>query len=469
MDPELSAPARWPERITGTGTRIGAKDPHEGLRAKENAMEPSAGGMQVVNGQGRTIRGGRSPRPRITAGARPGRSARWRLGAGLVAAAGLVTLSACASSSSSGSTPSSGSTSSAASTATAAATAPAASSSGSTATGSVLKIMIEGAISGPVYALPEMVTGAQAGVDRVNSEGGVEGHKLQLVTCDDQGNPNNDAACGRTAVSDGVVAVVGGLSVYDTEFIPSLQAANIPYIGSSDIVPDDHTSPVSFPINAAIVDYHGTAAQLARRGCKQAAVVAPDQPGVAAGVEAIKDGFLQSGGKSATSYEVPPTESDFTSLVATAQAGGAQCFALTTGPQQTAEMLLAIKKSGHILPVDVNITAIVPSLDTPVGFPAGDLTSNGTYYLPNAGATGTTATMLAQFVSDMAATHASGPAASVDALAENAYNSVLIFKDVAGTLPDITPLNVLKAMQHYTANTGLTAPITFSGSGPFAG
>jgi len=329
--------------------------------------------------------------------------------------------------------------------------------------------MLEGAISGPVYALPEMVTGAQAAVNRVNSEGGVKGHKLQLITCDDQGNPNNDANCGREAVSDGVVAVVGGLSVYDDQFIPPLQAANIPYIASSDIEPSDHTSPVSFPINASVVDYHGTAAQLGRRGCKQAAVIAPDQPGVAAGIAAVKDGFLKAGGQGIKSYEVPPTLSNFTSTVATANAAGAQCFALTTGPQQTAEILLAIKKSGHIVPVDENITAIVPALDTPVGFPAGDLTANGTYYLPNAGATGKTATMLNQFVADMAATHATGPAASVDALAENAYNSVLIFQAVASTLTDITAPNVLNAMKTFTANTGLTAPIDFSGTGPFAG
>ena len=172
--------------------------------------------------------------------------------------------------------------------------------------------MLEGAISGPVYALPEMVTGAQAAVNRVNSEGGVKGHKLQLISCDDQGNPNNDANCGREAVSDGVVAVVGGLSVYDDQFIPPLQAANIPYIGSSDIEPADHTSPVSFPINASVVDYHGTAAQLARRGCKQAAVVAPDQPGVAAGIAAIKDGFTKAGGQGIKRYEVSPTLSNFT-------------------------------------------------------------------------------------------------------------------------------------------------------------
>lgn len=401
------------------------------------------------NGQGRNAYGRGGGQPRARRGAR-----RWRLGTGIVAVAGLVSLSACGSSSPGTSAP--------ASTA-------GTGSSGSAATGSALKIMLEGAISGPVYALPEMVTGAQAAVNRVNSEGGVKGHKLVLISCDDQGNPNNDASCGREAVADHVVAVVGGLSVYDDQFIPPLQAASIPYIGSSDIEPADHTSPVSFPINASVVDYHGTAAQLARRGCNEAAVIAPDQPGVQAGIAAVQDGFTKSGGKSIKSYEVPPTLSNFTSIIATADVSGAQCFALTTGPQQTAEILLAIKKSGHILPVDENITAIVPSLDTPVDFPAGDLTANGTYYLPNAGATGATATVLAQFVQDMAATHATGPAASVDALAENAYNSVLIFKDVADTLSDITAPNVLAAMKHFTANTGLTAPISFSGTGPFAG
>jgi len=416
--------------------------------------------MQVGNGQRQAIRGGRSPRLR-NAAAGPGYPVSWRLGTGLMAAAGLVALSACSSSSSS--------TASSAPAASASGAGSAASATTSAAAGGTLKVMIEGAISGPVYALPEMVTGAQAGVNRVNSEGGVAGHKLQLITCDDQGNPNNDASCGREAVSDGVVAVLGGLSVYDNQFIPALQAANIPYIASSDIETDDHTSPVSFPIDASTVDYHGTAAQLARRGCKQAAVIAPDQPGVDEGIAAVKDGFTKAGGQTVTSYEVPPTESNFTSVIATADAAGAQCFALTTGPQQTAQVLLAIKKSGHIVPVDENITAIVPALDAPIGFPAGDLTANGTYYLPDAGATGNTATVLAQFVADMAATHATGPAASVDALAENAYNSILIFKDVAGTLSDITAPNVLKAMQGFTADTGLTAPIDFSGTGPFAG
>lgn len=389
--------------------------------------------------------------------------------AGLAATA--VLLASCSSSGGSGTT---GTNTSAANqpATTAAVSAPASSPAGGSSgspTGSPLKVMLEGAISGPVYALPEMVTGAQAGVNRVNSEGGINGHPLQLESCDDQGNPNNDASCGRKAVSDGVLAVVGGLSVYDQQFIPPLAAAKIPYIASSDINPLDHQSPVSFPINAAIMDYHGTAEQLARRGCTQAAILAPDQPGVDDGIAQVEDGFKRKNVTNYKAYKFSPTTSNFTSLVATALSGGAKCFALTAGPQAVAEILLAIKKSGHIVPVDVNITAIANSLDAPVGFPSGMLTANGTYYLPDAGATGDTATVLDQFVSDMKAVNAKGQAAETDALAENAYNSILLLRDVAKPLSDLTPQAVLTAMGSFKADTGLTAPIDFSGKGPFTG
>src|SRR6185369_17658429 len=71
-----------------------------------------------------------------------------------------------------------------------------------------IKIMAFGSFSQPPFAVPEIVTGAQAAVARVNREGGVAGRQVALVTCDDKGNPNGAAACGREAVTDHVAAVV---------------------------------------------------------------------------------------------------------------------------------------------------------------------------------------------------------------------------------------------------------------------
>ena len=370
----------------------------------------------------------------------------------IVAAAGIATLVAgCGSNSSGGSASGGGST------------------SGGASSGAPVKVMIEGAISGPVYALPEMVTGAKAGVARINQEGGVNGHQVQLVVCDDQGNPNQDAACGRKAVSEHVVAAVGSLSIYDTNFMPALAAAKIPYFASTDINPIDHTSPISFPINASATDYTGEGQLLAADGggCKSAAVLAVNQPGTTDGIKFIKAAFMKAGGTSFKSYLYPATTTNFTSNVATALAGGANCMSMIGGPQAVVGILTAVKKSGSSIPVNTNLATIVQALYAPVNFPAGQLTVNGTYFSPDSG---TTSAPLTQFVADMKATGVTGAAGAADNLAENAYQGVLMFAQDAKGVSDITGPNLLAGVSKMTnVDTGLTPAFSLAGTGVFPG
>jgi branched-chain amino acid transport system substrate-binding protein len=332
-----------------------------------------------------------------------------------------------------------------------------------------VKVMIEGAISGPVYALPEMVTGAKAAVARLNSQGGVNGHKIELVVCDDQGNPNNDAACGRKAVSEHVVAAVGSLSIYDTNSIPALEKAKIPYFASTDINPIDHTSPVSFPINASATDYTGEGALLAQDGggCTVAATIAVNQPGTTDGIKFIKDAFLKGGGKTFKQYLYPPTTTNFTSYVATALSGGAKCLSLIGGPQAVVGILTAIKKSGSHVPVNTNLATIVPALYAPVKFPSGQLTVDGTYYVPGSGVQKPT---LDQFVADMKAQGATGEAGAPDTLAENSYQGVLMFALAAKGVSDLTGPNLLAAVSSMNnVDTGLTPAFDLTQAGVFPG
>jgi len=331
-----------------------------------------------------------------------------------------------------------------------------------------IKVMVEGAISGPIYALPEMVTGAKAGVARINSEGGINGRKLQLVVCDDQGNPNKGAACGRQAASDGVVALVGGLSIYDDNLLPPLEKAGIPYIASYDISNSDHTSPVSFPININVIDYAGIGYMLAKRGCKSAAGLAPNQGGEAIikkDLSYVSSEFLKKGGQKFQNIIFPLTATDLTSAVATAITKGADCIALITGPQQTVAALTALKKSGKNLPADTNLATVVPALFAPLKLAAGQFTVNGAYFSPGPGQTNPAVT---QFVADMKAQNASGPAAAADTLAENAYNAVLIFAQAAKGLASVTAKTVFQAMQTLKTDTGLTPPVDFGATPPFA-
>ncbi|GAA4994885.1 hypothetical protein GCM10023205_79820 [Yinghuangia aomiensis] len=329
--------------------------------------------------------------------------------------------------------------------------------------------MVSGAISGPVYAVPEMVTGAQAAVNRINSEGGVNGRKLELISCDDQGNPNNAAACGRKAVSEKVAAVVGGLSIYDNQFMPILESAKIPYIGSTGTAPIANTNPISYPLSSGAVSYLASGKAMARSGCKKAAVFAADQPGVDGAIENITRGLNQSGVTDVKPYKFPTSTSNFSSLVGTAQAAGAECIGISSGPQALAGIMLAVKKSGTITPINTILSNVVPELLKTVDFPAGKLTADGLFYMPESGATGNTQQVLDQYVADVAGVKATGQAAALDGPSINGYNSVLLFAALAKTLPDITAENVLKGMATFKADTGLTAPIDFTGKGPIEG
>ena len=138
--------------------------------------------------------------------------------------------------------------------------------------GSTVNLMAIGPINAPGFSLPSIPVGAQVAINQINKAGGLNGHPLKLITCNDENNPNTATACAREAITDKVAAVVGGLSIFDTKIIPYLKQAGIPWIGPA--TPDAYTSKNLFlmgdeglPANVAI----GEAA--AKQGCKKVAIV----------------------------------------------------------------------------------------------------------------------------------------------------------------------------------------------------
>ena len=65
---------------------------------------------------------------------------------------------------------------------------------------------------------PEASAAAKAVFDRVNDDGGINGHKIEYKTVDDKGDPASATAAARELVgSDEVVALVGGASLIECE------------------------------------------------------------------------------------------------------------------------------------------------------------------------------------------------------------------------------------------------------------
>ncbi|MGP2441347.1 ABC transporter substrate-binding protein [Streptomyces sp. JW3] len=96
---------------------------------------------------------------------------------------------------------------------------------------------------------PGMPAFAQAYARYVNAHGGLSGHRLKVLTCNDHNDGVAAAKCARRAVQERAVAVVGSYSQYADAFLPVLEGAGIPYLGGYGITSEEFTSPLSYPVN----------------------------------------------------------------------------------------------------------------------------------------------------------------------------------------------------------------------------
>ncbi|MFE7927223.1 ABC transporter substrate-binding protein [Streptomyces sp. NPDC057456] len=96
---------------------------------------------------------------------------------------------------------------------------------------------------------PGMPAFAVAYARWINANGGLNGRKLKVLTCNDHNDTVSAAACARRAVKEHAVAVVGSYSQHSDAFFPHLEGAGIPYIGGYGVTNAEFTSPLSYPVN----------------------------------------------------------------------------------------------------------------------------------------------------------------------------------------------------------------------------
>ncbi|MFC4471952.1 ABC transporter substrate-binding protein [Streptomyces xiangluensis] len=110
----------------------------------------------------------------------------------------------------------------------------------------------------------------------VNKGGGINGHKLNVITCNERNDSVSAAECARRAVKEDVVAVVGSYSQYGRSFLSPLEAAGIPYIGGYGLTDDEFTSPLSYPVNGGQPALLAGLGRELARNCGPVTLVRPD-------------------------------------------------------------------------------------------------------------------------------------------------------------------------------------------------
>ncbi|MFJ3962984.1 ABC transporter substrate-binding protein [Streptomyces sp. NPDC090036] len=147
---------------------------------------------------------------------------------------------------------------------------------GSGGSGDTLTVMTFAPEDTKATNMPGMTGMAKAYERWVNSRGGINGHKLRVLTCNEKNTPSGAADCARKAVAENAVAVVGSYSQHGRAFMAPLEAEGIPFIGGYGVSSEEFQSPLSYPVNGGQPVLIAGAGHQLGRACDQVALVRPD-------------------------------------------------------------------------------------------------------------------------------------------------------------------------------------------------
>ena len=199
---------------------------------------------------------------------------------------------------------------------------------------------------------PTLAHGAGAAVKAVNAAGGVKQRPLELIECDTLDDPNTAAACGHKAVSEGVVALVGSLSVHSGEFMPTMAQNRIASVGLIPATPTDFTSPAAFAIvGGPSVSLAFLAGALADQGARKISLVRPDVARGAALRALANQGISRFGLEIVNDVAIPSGVTDTAPYVDAARHGGADALLVALAGEDGVNFIAAARRADPHLPI----------------------------------------------------------------------------------------------------------------------
>jgi ABC-type branched-subunit amino acid transport system substrate-binding protein len=195
----------------------------------------------------------------------------------------------------------------------------------------------------PTTNQPGAVGGTKAAIEAVNAKGGINGHKVEYLYCNDKGDPNESTKCAREMATKKVLAVVGGSALNDKLIAPILEKANIPMVGWDAYF--TYGSPNAYLYSGGnFFSNQWSSAYGIRKGYKMSLVSSDNATG--AGLREILDDVAKrSGGAFVNTVLVPPNAPDFGTYVAAARKGGANAVMVFLGLQQGAQFIQAAEQA----------------------------------------------------------------------------------------------------------------------------
>lgn len=236
-------------------------------------------------------------------------------------------------------------------------------SSPSGAAGSdAIKIMTIATLESQQFSVPQVRTAVEVAVKAVNDAGGIDGRQVEASFCNDKFDPNEASSCARKAVSEGVVAVVGGVTPNAGSILPILEEAGIPWLaGSGTSGPVELKSPASYPINSGAPGMViGAGHRAVTMGGKNVVTLTGENESAQIGGEQTTLGVEAAGGKNKI-VTVPLNAADYSASAAAAIASKPDALVLASTPEDTAKIIQAVRQAGYKGPITSPSSLLPPT------------------------------------------------------------------------------------------------------------
>jgi len=204
--------------------------------------------------------------------------------------------------------------------------------------------------TGPIDATVERDT-VRSYFNLVNSQGGVNGYKFQLIDCDSKYDPSSAHQCAQKLISQGVLAIVGWLSLSGEQNETTyLTQQGVPVIGGLG-VPSEFQSPLSYPTTPSLIT-EGTAlgTHAGQIHLKKPGVIFLNANFIAPVEQSFLNAMKAQGIQPVDVETVDATKADYSDIVLKFQTSGAQSVAAFVDPFSYARLFQAMERQNFHVP-----------------------------------------------------------------------------------------------------------------------
>jgi branched-chain amino acid transport system substrate-binding protein len=335
---------------------------------------------------------------------------------------------------------------------------PEAAASTTEASGEPIKIMAVADIEVPpnVITYPSAPLGVAAAVETINAAGGVAGRPIELIICDGKGDPNRAIDCGRRAVDEKVVALVGVMMANSQGLFDAVADAGIPFIGIFPADPASQTHALSYPMTGGTPGgFGGLAAVLSDvGGAKKPAVVSLNISAARAGVSFVSKALEARELELVTDIvEVEPGAADFSAAASTLVGSGADGIMFGIGANDGDRLLLALEQAGY----DGVIARSTSGFSQEQIDQLGDLAEGVLAFTPFPPNNSDDSELEAY----LAAMAKHEPDALLNDQTKNAWAATYVFKEAAEAAAEITPAGLVEVLDSRTFDPPLLPKVQF--------